>query len=134
MIGYFGDVIFETSDQRILTFSNFKYDSAGRWEKHNVISQKPVSEFVGPDLDTITFTINLNGSYGVKPRDQMELWNSMVNNGTVDVLVIGTKALGQDKWAVKSVSEAWNTVFNMGELYSGSIDVTLEEYIEVISS
>lgn len=134
MIGYYGDIIFETSDQRILTFTDFKHDSAARWEKHSVIGKKPVSEFIGPDLDTITFTINLNGNYGVKPRDEMEKWLSLVNTGSVDVLVIGTKAIGQDKWSVKSVSEAWGVVFNKGELFSGKIDVTLEEYIEVIST
>ncbi|KZL88721.1 phage tail protein [Clostridium magnum] len=133
MIGYFGDIVFETSDKKILTFTSFKHDSAGRWEKHNVIGTKPISEFVGPDLDTITFTINLNGSYGVKPRDEMEKWIGLVNSGIVDVLVIGTKALGQDKWSVKGVSEAWDVIFNKGELFSGKIDVTLEEYIESIN-
>lgn len=134
MLGYFGDVVFETSDKRVLTFTGFKHDSAGRWEKHSVIGKKPISEFIGPDLDTITFTINLNGSNGVKPRDEMDRWLKMVNDGIADILVIGNKSLGQDKWDVKSVSEAWDTVFNKGELYSGKIDVTLEEYIEEISS
>lgn len=134
MIGYLGDIVFETSDQRILTFTGFKHDSAGRWEKHSVIGQKPVQEFVGPDIDTITFTVNLNGSYGVKPRDEMEKWLNMVNDGIVDVLVIGTKALGKDKWSVKNVSEAWEVVFNKGELFSGKVDVTLEEYIESIDT
>lgn len=132
MVGYFGNIKFETSDKKILTFSELKHDSAGRWEKHSVIGQKPISEFIGPDLDTITFTINLNGNNGIKPRDEMNKWISMVNSGIADILVIGNKALRKDKWAVKSVSEAWNTVFNRGELYSGSINVTLEEYIEVI--
>lgn len=132
MIGYFGNVVFETSDKRILTFIGLKHDSAGRWEKHNVIGVKPKGEFIGPDSDTITFTIDLNGSNGVKPRSEMETWLNMVNTGVADILVIGTKALGTDKWSVKSVSETWETVFNKGELYSGKIDVTLEEYVEVI--
>lgn len=132
MIGYFGDIVFETSDQRILTFSGFKHDSSGRWEKHNVIGQKPVQEFIGPDTDNVTFTINLSGNNGVKPRDEMEKWLQLVENGIADILVIGSKPIGQDKWIVKSVSEAWNTIFNRGELYSAKIDVSLEEYIEVI--
>lgn len=132
MVGYFGNVVFEASRKKVLTFTGLKHDSTGRWEKHNVIGKKPISEFIGPDLDTISFTINLNGSNGVKPRHEMEKWTKMVNEGVADVLVIGHKALGKDKWAVKSVSEAWDVIFNRGELYSGKIDVTLEEYIEVI--
>lgn len=132
MIGYFGNIVFEASRKKVLTFTGLKHDSAGRWEKHNVIGKKPASEFTGPDLDTISLTINLNGSNGVKPRSEMETWLNLVNTGVADILVIGTRALGTDKWIVKSVSEAWDVIFNKGELYSGKIDVTLEEYIEVI--
>lgn len=132
MIGSYGDIVFETSDKRILTFSDFKYTAASRWEKHDNMNAKPTSEFIGPDLDQITFTVILNGNYGVKPRQEMEIWLEKVTKGTADVLVIGTKPLGQDKWVVKQVSNAWDTIFNKGELFSGKIDVTLEEYIEVI--
>ena len=132
MIGYFGKIIFETSDKRILNFINFKRDVKGRWEHHDVIGKKPISEFTGPDLDTITFTINLNGNNGVKPRDEMELWNKYVSQGFASVLVVGGKPIGINKWDVQSVSDVWNTIFNKGELFSGSIDVTLEEYVEEI--
>jgi phage protein U len=132
LVGYFGNVVFQASRHKTLTFSDLKHSSAGRWEKHNVIGEKPVSEFIGPDLDTISLTILLNGSNGVKPRKEMERWIRMVNEGYVDILVIGHKPLGRDQWSVKSVSEAWDVIFNKGELYSGKIDVTLEEYIEVI--
>lgn len=132
MIGYFGKVVFKASHKKVLTFSDLKHDTAGRWEKHNVIGKKPTSEFIGPDLDTISFTIHLNGANGVKPRTEMEKWIKMANNGVAEILVIGHKPLGKDKWIVKSVSNVWDVVFNKGELYSGKIDVTLEEYIEVI--
>lgn len=132
MIGYFGSIVFQSSSKKLLTFNDFKYAAAGRWEKHNVIGKKPVSEFIGPDTDSITFTIILNGSYGVKPRTEMETWIEMVNSGEVDILVVGNKPLGKDKWSVKSVSEAWDVIFNKGELFSGKIDVTLEEYITTI--
>lgn len=133
MVGYFGNnVVFEVSSEKILTFDGFKYSSAGRWEKHNVISKKPISEFIGPDVDTISFTIILDGSFGIKPREEMERWIKMVNDGIADILVIGNKPLGKDKWSVKSISESWDKIFNQGELWSGKIDVSFEEYIEVI--
>lgn len=134
MIGYYGYIIFETSDSRILNFSNFKKDIKGRWGKHDLIGKKPISEFIGPDLDSISFTINLNANNGVKPRDEMERWNNCVSIGLADVLVIGGKPVGENKWSVQSVSEVWNAVFNQGELFSGSIDVTLQEYVEDIES
>jgi hypothetical protein len=47
-IGFYGeDIVFETSDQRILTFAGLKQDVAGRWESHAIIGKKPVSESSG---------------------------------------------------------------------------------------
>jgi phage protein U len=134
MIGYFGDVIFETSDSRILNFSDFTLDCEGRYEVHEVIGKKPKTEFVGPGLNTISFTLNLNGNHGVKPRDEMTRWIVLVNSGQAFSLVLGGRVLGADKWVVKSISEAWDTFFNIGELFSGKIDVTLEEYISTLES
>lgn len=135
MIGYFGkNIIFETSDKRIMTFSELNIDISGRYDKHSVIMQKPKTEFLGPDLDKISFTVNLNGNFGVKPRDEMDKWASLASEGIAEYFVIGGKPLGKDKWVVKSISQAWDTVFNAGELFSGKIDVTLEEYIEEINS
>ena len=132
MIGYFGKIRFETSDKRILTFRDFKRDSSVRSEKHNVIGAKPVKEFIGPELDTITFTIDLSAANGVNPRVDAEKWLRMNRAGQAHMLVIGDRWLGLDKWTVENVSQAWNMVFNKGELYSCSVDITLEEYIEVI--
>lgn len=130
MIGSFGDIVFETSDQRILNFSGFKRNAEGRWADHEVIGKKPASEFIGPGLDTITFTVNLNGSFGVSPRKELERWLNHARNGNAEILVIGGKPLGVDKWTVRSTSEAWDVIWNNGELYSAKVDITLKEYVE----
>jgi phage protein U len=130
MIGYYADIVFETSDSRILTISDFQRSTASRWAKHDVIGKKPTSEFVGPDLDTISFTVQLNGNFGVKPREEMERWLRKARDGTAATLVIGNRALGVDKWVVKSVSQIWGVIMNKGEVFSGKVDVELEEYVE----
>jgi Phage P2 GpU. len=133
MIGWFGsDVIFETSDTRILTFTGLKIDSAARFGSHEIIGKKPVTEYIGPGLMSLTFTVTLNGNLGVKPKDEMLLWLAMADSGQVEYLVLGGDVLGDNAWCVKSVSEAWDTIFNLGELFSGKIDVTLEEYISEV--
>jgi phage protein U len=129
MIGYFGPIIFETSDSRILNFNDFSHSASASYEKHQIIGQKPRSEFSNPDLETISFTINLNGNHGVKPRDEIEKWASIVNQGEAYSLVIGSKIVGDDLWVCQSISSAWNTLFNQGELFSAKIDISLEEYI-----
>lgn len=129
MIGYYGDIIFETSDKRILNFTGLRVDTEGRFATHEIIGKKPVTEYIGPNLQKISFTVNLNGNHGVKPRAEMERWMEKVESGEAEVLVIGGKPLGSDKWIVKSISETWDTIFNGGELFSGKVEVSLEEYI-----
>lgn len=132
MIGYFGkDIIFETSDERILTFTDFKREASSRFATHEVIGKKPTTEYIGPGLDTITFTVHLNGNNGVRPRDEMNKWLEYARTGQAETLVVGV-ALGVDKWVVKSVSQAWDVIFNQGELFSGKVDVNLEEYVSTL--
>lgn len=129
MIGYFGAIIFKTSDQRILNFSGFKLNVAARYASHEVINSKPVTEYIGPGLNTVSFTVGLNGNFGVNPREELERWQELAQNGNAEILVIGGKPLGVDRWVVKSISQSWDTIFNQGELFSAKIEVTLEEYI-----
>lgn len=130
MIGYYGEIIFETSDKRILNFTGLKIDTAARFATHEIIGKKPVTEFIGPGLMTLSFTIDLNGNYGVKPRDEMEKWREFAETGVAEIWVIGGMPIGENLWVVKSVSEAWNTIFNGGELFSGKLDISMEEYVE----
>jgi phage protein U len=134
MIGYFSDIVFEVSDEKIYTFSGFKLDASARYSAHEMIGVKPKTEFIAPNLKTISLTINLNGNYGVKPGQEMHRWIDLAETGEADYLVIGWDVMGDDQWVVKSVSESWDTFFNEGELFAGKIDVTFEEYISQFRS
>ena len=133
MIGYFGDIYFEKSDELIRTPANFKINLAGRFAGHEVIGEKPVTEFTGPGLGQISFTIMLNGNHGVKPRAEMEDWLDKADNGVAAYLVLNHRPIGDNLWVVKSVSEAWDVIFSAGELFSGKVDVALEEYVAKVS-
>lgn len=131
-IGVFGDIVFETSDKRILTFQGFQREVASRWAQHDVIRRKPASEFLGPELDTITFTVILNANLGVKPIAEMNKWLRYCRGGVAHTLVIGSSALGVDKWTVESASQMWDVIWNDGKVFSGKVDVSLKEYVEVL--
>lgn len=129
-IGNFGkSIIFSTSDSRILNFRDFQQTISGRWASHDRILQKPKSEFLGPDNRKITFKIDLNALHGVKPRRTMEIMEKIVENGTVESLVIGGKKVGKHKWKMISISEAWDIILDKGEVVKASVSVTLEEYV-----
>lgn len=122
-------IVFATSDKKILNFNNFKQTVNGRWGTHERIQKKPLSEFLGADLRQITFNITLNAVHGVKPRAILSKIEKMVENGTVETLVIGGKKVGNNKWKMTSISETWDNVLNKGELVKASLSISLEEYL-----
>jgi len=129
-IGYFGeDIIFETSAEKVLTFNDFKHTSAAVVEQHKIIGKKPLSEFCGEELDSVSFSINLNANLGVKPQEIIDKLIDLKKKGMAETLVIGGKSIGLDKFIIKEVSTAYEKVYNNGFLFSAKVDLTLEEYI-----
>ena len=78
MIGTLGrKIIFEVSDNRVLTFESMSREVSGRWTEHEVLGVKPKAEFLGPGLQTISLTIHLSAALGVKPRRILDMVERM---------------------------------------------------------
>lgn len=129
MIGTLGPLTFVTSADTIRNFEDFSRKEAGRWHKHNVLGQKPLLEFLGPDTSTISFKMRLDAHWGVNPRKEMENILRMVRSGETHPLTIGGKRLGVNKWALKDHTQNWNTVDNKGRVIVAELTVSLEEYV-----
>ena len=130
MIGRWGTrIIFTVSDKRILTFQDFKRKVAGEWAEHGRLGQKDQAEFLKPQLQEVTFSIELNAMYGVRPRSTMDALVRAVEQGEVHVLVIGTRRVGNYYWRITDISEAWDVVMNRGELVKATLDITMKEYL-----
>lgn len=132
LIGYFGQDRFEVSSTSVFTpNSDFQRTTAPRAEKLNRIGLKlkPLTEIIGPDLDTVTFSVKVNATLGVNPRQILDHWAELAAAGTPDVLVIGGKALGTDLWIVKSATEAWEMLDGNGNVLTSTITLTFEEFM-----
>ncbi len=125
-IGNWGSYLkFSTNDNRILTFTNFRRKITARIAKHNIIGTKPRLEYLGKDLESITFTIELNAMLGVKPyKEEQKL---MKRIGCVAPLVIGGKKICSKAMLIGQ-SDAYEIVLKRGEIFSMKIDVTMTEY------
>lgn len=128
-IGSLGkDIIFETSDKRILSPTGFRKKVSARWQKHELINATPRQQFIGRDLDQVTFTLMLDARHGVRPRKTMANIESAIRNGTPKKLVLGKKAVGTGKYIITEVSESWDIILNKGEILKAKVDITLEQY------
>lgn len=124
-IGNWGSVIkFQTSDKKILTPDKMKYSFAARINKHNMINGYPIVEFNGPDLQTTTFTVELNALLGVRPKVvEDKLWYSLAD-GVIAPLVIGGRNICS-RAMLTNISTAYNVILKRGEIMSMTIDLTM---------
>lgn len=88
-----------------------------------------MSEFLGPDLDEITFRMRFDVQYGMNPKQEMDRLLDMSRTGKAETLIIGGVPLGMDKWTVRTVKQKWKTVDGRGQLLQAEVDVTLKEYM-----
>lgn len=127
-IGNWGKTLkFVTSDSRILTFQNMQHTFTARTNAHNIIGKKPRLEFMGGNLETVTFTMELNALVCKKPRKVEQKLFKKARKGYYAKLVVGGKRVLK-KAMITSISSEYEVVIKKGKIYSLKIDVTMTEY------
>lgn len=121
-------IVFEVSSDKVLTFSKLQQEVKGRWTQHSSIKKKPVQEFLGPDLRTISLQIRLSAMLGVKPRATLKKIENAVEKGKAYTFVLNGEKIGKYQWVITSMSESWDVVMVKGELLSCSLSLQLAEY------
>ena len=54
---------------------------------------------------------------------------SAIENGEAEFLVIGGRPVGDNRFYISSVSEAYDEVLQGGEIARATLNVTMEEYV-----
>ena len=121
-IGTFGPLTFEVSRDYIFTLSGVRRENKGRYEEHKVLGARPRLEFLAPELQTFSFTIQLSCFWGVDIKAQLAAIKDFVEQGTYDRLIIGGTNYGFH--VIESASESWHN------LVSASVTLNLKEYVQ----
>lgn len=128
MIGYLGDIIFETSDKKICNFKGLKRSISANYSEHKRYKKKSQREFEGAENQGVSFEMNIRAGHGVKPKKMMDKVIKHCQNGDVFPFMIGGHRVGGGKWTIDSVDATYNEVWNRGELVSVSLSITATEY------
>lgn len=127
-IGSFGDIVFEVSEKKTQTFKDFERSGSARWDEHEIIGHKPKSEFGGPGLEEISFTILLKVELGINPSKQLEKLRKMRDSGKAAPFIIGGKPISQNYWVITELSESYKVVDAKGNILVAEVNVDLKEY------
>lgn len=125
IIGAFGELVFMTSDKRVMTFDGFEKTVSARYQQHDIHLHKPTLEFIGQDLTEIKFSIRLDNSLGVSPFLQTLLLEKMIKEGKKRILIVGLNYMGF--FVCTKATEKLRRVDNWGTILSIDVDLELKE-------
>lgn len=127
-IGSFGDIVFEVSSKKTLTFSEFERSGSSRWDEHEIINQKPIPEFYGPGSDRISLAILLKAELGINPIKQIEKLRKMRDKGKAAPFVIGGKSISSNYWYIEELTERHRNIDTNGNVLLIEAELNLKEY------
>lgn len=130
LVGSLGEVPFIVARGLVRTFSDYNREGSGRWAKHDLIGQKPVLEYLGEDLEKISFKMLLRADHGLNPENEVKKLRKMRDNGEVVVLILADKPVGNNSWVIESIGESVTFWDAFGNARSLSVDISLQEYVE----
>lgn len=123
-------MVFETSSERIKTFSEFKRSGSGRWGKHEIMLQKPTKEFIGPGDEQISFTVRFDVTFGVNPADEIYVLRFIRDQGIAVPLILNGRPVSYESlWVIETINESWTKIDNRGRLLAAEVELTLSEYV-----
>lgn len=128
MLGTLGEIVFETSAEKLLTFRDLSRTGEARVEEHAVIGRKPVIEYIGPALDKVSLMVRLDVAHGVIPRDEIKRLRDSLNAGEVLPLTIGGEFFGD--WIITQITEGNHRMDNRGNVLIAEVTISLTEVAE----
>ena len=129
VVGSLGDVYFVASTRTLRTISDYSRKVSARYAEHAILLNKPKLEYVGPNLEEISFSIQLHTMYGVTPEEEFEQLKEYVENGAVVDFVLNNTPIGNAQWVVKEADMSDVLFGPKGGIIYAKVNVTLSEYI-----
>ncbi len=127
-IGSFGDLVFSVSDTTVKTFNDLQWKVSAKYATHDRHIKADLLEYLGPELDEISFSMVFSVFLGVNPLNEIEKLNDMIRTGVTGRLVIGGKVYGSYKWVITDGSNELERFDNKGNLWAAKVKLSLKEY------
>lgn len=128
MTGTLGDVFFTVNSDRIMTPSDVSGTSGSDWASHDLVHDKPKSEWIGPKLQTYKFKILLRSQDGIYPWKEMKKLQAMAEGNGAYYFILDGTAVGYKPFKVVSADVDWKAV-QYGYLTECEMSIELEEYL-----
>lgn len=132
MIGTLGPITFNVSRERIQNFEDFNIQSSARIATHENFQNKPILEFIGPGLDSISLKMNWTITGKLNPLVEIKKLLDKKEKGEVVLFFMGGKPVGEGKYLIENISRVNKIIDDRGNILSMEIDISLLEYVDNI--
>lgn len=129
IIGSYGDVTFEVSSDKILSFGELDKSNRPRWSEHAILNNKAKLEFEGPGLTELSYTILLRAENQVNPAKELLKLKRMADGGKAAHFLLGSKPITDDPLVITELSEGIKRVDSYGNIFSVEVRLNLKEYV-----
>lgn len=133
-IATFGNKIFQVSSNKIYTFSGLSWSSSLETEAQEKLQSKPSTYIKGENLTNLAFEIQLRAELGVNVRAEIENWEAIKSSAQPSLFILGSKAIGKNKWLLKSVDVSDTDIDSSGRVLKATLKLSLEEYVRAGSA
>jgi phage protein U len=133
VIGSFGGVVFEVSRRRARSFEGLTHEEGARLSTTEIVGGPVLTEFLGPDGESVSFTIRLAAALGVDPGQELARLSGMCATGTAAALVVGGKPIGGSgaRWLIARLSSEYTQFGRDGRPVWIDVGVSLQRYVSV---
>lgn len=127
-VGAFGDVLFEVNSFRVMTYKDFKRSTKIRTATHQIIGKTPILEYLGQDIEEISFKVQLHSGLGINPWSEYVKLLDLCRTGSAEYLIIANHAFGNYKWLLESIDLEVLHWGAYGSIINCECDLKLKEY------
>lgn len=131
IVGSFGtDFVFEVSRELSRSFANLTREGGARLAATEIIGREPVVEYLGPESEAISFTMQLSSQLGIEPQAEYDRLREICDAGEARALVVGGKLVGKpgEKWLIEKLSSAYTAFDSDGEPTMIELSISLRKY------
>lgn len=129
MIAAFGDLVFNVSAEQVYTFDNMALSASLEAEAQEVIENRPSTYIKGPNLETLSFKITLDSSFGIDVRTEIDRWRNMCNAGIPQTFTLGGVPVSDYQYLLRNVDVEIKNITKDGIITRADITVKMEEYV-----
>lgn len=126
-LGLLGAIPFVCSTSVVMTFKDLQVERSDRWATHEVIGGKPKLEYIGPQLNQVSFSMQLNSALGVTPLAALVALRELMELHEPQRLLIGPDYMG--KFIIESISESRKYHNGLGICVSAEVTLNLREAV-----